>query len=147
MNKESSDHTNLTHALLIKDLMPERELRVGDRVWCKRIKKYGTVIRVRIQTVMVLFDDYGEYGRTIRIGKSSLARLFTFSEIWEELPCVILVDGYNYFKTLTGTSFLYLHLTTYANLERGKVLELGFYTPIPANAAAEMLAWVRKEKR
>jgi hypothetical protein len=113
--------------------MPQRDLKVGDRVWRKRIKKYGTVIRVRIQTVMISFDDYGEFDRTIRLGRSLLFLLYHFSEIWAELPHGSAI------RRIEDGSMASFDLET-----NSCVIDSTNFNTNPANAAAELLAWIYK---
>ena len=144
-----SEHCYLEHALAIQKYMPERPLKVGDRVASKNTQDIGTVIEI-VQTSRI-----GEYV-VVRFPESAtsfhrddLILLYTFTEIWEQLPNKIPYDGklarLGITKNREGITF------TEYSFQRSLGNDLAvcgsvFNDIIPSNAAAELLKWVKERK-
>ena len=127
-NVMRQDHCTKEHADLIRPWMPERELEEGNWVW-NHTDNRKELIATKNQV-----DWYKTHPYTI---------LYTFSEIWEELP--------DERKECPWLWYLYLskyfdHKQTVCGYRRGEEAKILFKDPIPANAAAELLIWVRRRQ-
>lgn len=137
---QTSDHTDLAHANLIKDLMPQRDFLVGDKV-VNQVGNTGTVSCVDHESIVVLFDHKDIHGYLKRKA-TDFTRLYTFSEIWAELPDRLPIRSCISEKVLTQA--LDMNIVSYAwFIEAMSPL---FKDPIPANTAAELLKWVKERK-
>ena len=113
-NVMRQDHCTKEHADLIRPWMPERELEEGNWVW-NHTDNRKELIATKNQV-----DWYKTHPYTI---------LYTFSEIWEELPIFSMDKRHN------GGCKCWCPFGPEED-----ILDMN-----PANAAAELLAWVKRE--
>lgn len=127
------DTCDLKHARMISHLMPERDLRAGDRVWDKLHQQHGFITHVSIIDYAIYIPDNGK--EVTGVDKGSLTRLYTFSEIWAELR-KFLKDGLSYVRMGIDQGITFMEIA----FQDGSTV----HDPTPANCAAELLKWVKE---
>ena len=130
-----TEHCSRHHADLIRDLMPQRDLMVGDKV-SHPTEGEGIVVKL-FKSYVQVETDHG----ALTLHKKNLTRLYSFSEIWEELPESLTVN-----KMKTEITIRKLYRITRISYDWFDEVLIKFQDLIPANAAAELLAWVRRVK-
>jgi hypothetical protein len=139
--KEISDFTDLAHANLIKDLMPDRPVMAGDMVHTND-GHYAVVIGIDcIVNEVVVYLGFGN-GEKGWAKLESLTRIYTFSEIWAELPELIETEGEESFEIQFFKSTEDNYIGYYNGSTSNMFVEKS--STIPANCAADLLKWVKE---